>query len=144
MAATSHLRRKYGKIPCRLAPRPLSDAPQAVLAEGQSAIAKHFAWRARQGIWWAHIPNGGLRSKIEASILHGQGVKPGAPDLLIVADGKAYFLEIKTKAGRVSQAQADCHEKLHRAGAEVAVCYGLDQALRQLEQWQLLRGQTHG
>jgi hypothetical protein len=63
-----------------------------------------------------------LRRRREASILRGQGVKPGAPVLLIVADGKAYFLEVKTKAGRVTQAQADCHEKLRRAGAEVGVC----------------------
>jgi VRR-NUC domain len=114
------------------------------LDEGRimSAIASHFAWRARRGIWWCHIPNGGLRSKIEASILRGQGVKPGAPDLLIVADGKAYFLEVKTEAGRVSQAQADCHEELRRAGAEVGVAFGLDEALRQLEQWHLLRGRA--
>jgi VRR-NUC domain len=117
---------------------------QPPLDEGQimAAIADHFAWRARPGIWWAHIPNGGLRSKVEAAILRGHGVKPGAPDLLIVANGKAHFLEVKTEAGRVSQAQADCHEELRRAGAEVGGAFGLDEALRQLEQWHLLRGRA--
>lgn len=112
--------------------------------EIQAAIAAHFAWRARPNIWWCHIANGGLRSKVEAAIMRGQGVKPGAPDLLIVADGRPYFLEVKTEAGRVSQAQADCHEELRRAGAEVGVAHGLDQALRKLEQWRLLRGRDVG
>jgi hypothetical protein len=35
--------------------------------------------------------------------------------------------------------QRDCHERLRRAGAEVATVYGLDEALEQLESWGLLR-----
>jgi hypothetical protein len=110
--------------------------------EIQAALVDHFAWRARPNIWFCHIANGGWRTKAEASILRGQGVTPGAPDLLIVADGKVHFLEIKTESGRLSPVQRDCHEQLRRAGAEVAVAFGLDQALHLLEQLGLLRGRA--
>ena len=104
------------------------------------AVVDHIAWRVHPNVWWCHIPNGGRRSKIEAAILRGQGVRPRPPDLLIVADGKAHFLELKADRGRLSQAQRDCHEQLRRAGAEVATAFGLDQPLAQLMRWDLLRG----
>ena len=59
----------------------------------QRAVIEHLAWRARPCVWWTHIPLGGLRSKVEAAILRGLGTARGTPDLLIVADGKAHFLE---------------------------------------------------
>src|SRR5262245_32201071 len=55
----------------------------------QRAVIQHLAWRPRPGVWWTHIPLGGLRSKVEAAILRGLGTARGTPDLLIVADGKA-------------------------------------------------------
>ena len=106
----------------------------------QRAVIDHLAWRACPGVWWCHIPNGGWRSKIEASILRGQGVKSGTPDLLIIADGKAYFLELKAPRGRISPSQHECHEALCAAGARVAVAHDIDQALARLAAWQLLRG----
>jgi hypothetical protein len=30
------------------------------------AVVDHLRWRAGPGVWWAHIPNGGARSPIEA------------------------------------------------------------------------------
>src|SRR4029077_19138587 len=85
---------------------------------------------------------GGLRSKIEAKILRGQGVVRGCPDLLIVADGKAHFLELKSEHGRVTPAQHECHEALCAAGACVAVVYNIDEALERLTAWGLLRPDT--
>jgi hypothetical protein len=108
-------------------------------AQLQRAVLNHLRWRARPGVWWTHIPLGGLRSKIEASILRSLGTTRGTPDLLIVASGKAHFLELKAPHGRVSAEQHACHEALCAAGAEVATAYGIDAALVQLEQWQLLR-----
>ena len=79
------------------------------------------------------------RSKIEAAILRGLGTARGTPDLLIVADGKAHFLELKSAGGRTTDAQRQCHEALRAAGAEVAVAHGIDEALAWLEVWNLLR-----
>jgi hypothetical protein len=111
-------------------------SPEAGL---QRSVIAHLQWRARPGVWWTHIPLGGLRSKIEASILRGLGTTRGTPDLLIIAAGKAYLLELKAPHGRVSAEQHACHEALCAAGAYVAVVYDIDAALEQLERWQLLR-----
>jgi hypothetical protein len=84
-------------------------------------------------VWWTHILLGGLRSKIEAAILCGLGTARGTPDVLIVADGEAHFLELKSAAGYVASEQHACHEALRVAGAEVAAAHGIDQALAWLE-----------
>ena len=105
--------------------------PEAAL---QRSVIQHLTWRARPGVWWTH-----LRSKIEAAILRGLGTARGTPDLLIVADGKAHFLELKSAGGRTTDAQRQCHEALRAAGAEVAVAHGMDEALAWLEAWNLLR-----
>ena len=110
--------------------------PEAAL---QRSVIAHLAWRARPGAWWTHVPLGGLRSKVEAAILRGLGTTRGTPDLLIVADGKAYFLELKSAGGRVTDAQRQCHEALRAAGAMVETCVGIDAAVAQLTAWGLLR-----
>jgi hypothetical protein len=61
----------------------------------QRAVVEHLSWRAAPGVWWTHIPLGGLRSKTEAAILKGLGTNRGAPDLLLVADGRAHCLELQ-------------------------------------------------
>ena len=104
----------------------------------QRSVIAQLQWRARPGVWWTHIPLGGLRSKVEAAILRGLGTARGTPEL-IVADGKAHFLELKSAGGRATDAQRQCHEALRAAGAMVAVAHGIDEALAWLEVWNLLR-----
>jgi hypothetical protein len=46
-----------------------------------------------------HVPNGGKRTKIEASILNGMGVRAGMPDLLLPVARRGYIgLAIELKA----------------------------------------------
>ena len=105
----------------------------------QRSVVEHLRWRARPNVWWTHIPLGGARSKIEAAIFKGLGVRRGAPDLLIVIDGRACFLELKAPGGRVTAAQHECHAALRAAGACVAVATDIDAALAALERWDVLR-----
>jgi hypothetical protein len=105
----------------------------------QRAVVEHLRWRARPGVWWCHLANGGWRSPIEAKIFKALGVVAGAPDLLIVADGRAYFLELKAPRGRVSAAQHECHEALRAAGASVAIADNIDEALELLQSREILR-----
>ena len=44
---------------------------------------------------WFHAPNGGGRSKVEAAIFKGLGVKPGVPDLIILYRGRCLAIELK-------------------------------------------------
>jgi VRR-NUC domain len=86
-----------------------------------------------------HYPAGGWRSKREGAILKSMGARAGVPDVLIVKNGHLYALELKAPGGRVSNTQSETMLALSTAGATVAVAVGLDQALAQLEEWQLLK-----
>jgi len=62
--------------------------------------------------------------------------------VFIVHNGRCFALELKAEGGRVSDIQRITHERLRRAGAEVEVAFGLDEAIAQLERWHLLRGRA--
>lgn len=105
----------------------------------QAAVVLHLAVRKMPGVVAFAIPNGGLRSKPEAARMKATGTRPGAPDLVIVKDGRFHGLEIKTERGRVSSAQETMMAELQAAGALVSVAHGLDEALETLERWGLIR-----
>jgi hypothetical protein len=109
----------------------------------QRAVFQHLAARRVSGVFAFHPPNGGWRSHVEAAILKGLGVYPGVPDVIAIKGGRAYGLELKSPAGRLSPAQRDVLAALRAAAATVSVAYGLDAAIAQLEAWELLRGGGH-
>jgi hypothetical protein len=109
-------------------------------AQIQRAVFQHFRARGAPGVFAFHTANGGFRRPIEAAILEGLGVRAGVPDLIACRGGRFYALELKTNNGKLSDAQEQVLAALREAGSEVAVAYGLDAALAQLERWQLLRG----
>lgn len=92
----------------------------------------------RSLIYW-HTPNGGSRNIIEAAKLKAMGTRPGIPDVFILCEGHLYGLEIKTTTGRPSDTQKVTLNLLRVNGATTAVVYGLDDALRQLTEWGLIR-----
>jgi hypothetical protein len=106
----------------------------------QRAVIQHIAWRARPGVFAFHVPNGGWRSRVESAILKAIGTVAGVPDIICIFQGRVYALELKAGRGRLTDVQRVVHERLREAGANVAVAHGIDQALAQLERWQLLRG----
>ena len=67
------------------------------------------------------VPNGEHRNKITAAKLKGQGVLPGAPDLVMAKDGVIAFVEVKRPKGRQSRAQKAFQEKC----AEQRLPYGV-------------------
>lgn len=102
------------------------------------AVVQHLKYRARKGVCFFHAANGERREARDAAKLKAMGVTPGIPDLMIVADGKTYGLELKTSRGRLSPAQKGMLDVLNAAGAYTAVAYGIDQALAILQAWGLL------
>src|ERR1700730_15581923 len=98
----------------------------------QKALADHLRFRAAPGTYWFHPANGGARTAIEGAILQACGVGAGTPDLILIKDGRTYGLELKADKGRVTPAQAQAHEEMHAAGAEVATAFGIDDAIAQL------------
>lgn len=109
-------------------------------AQIQRAVVQHLHARGMPGLVFFHVPNGGRRSPIEASIFKGMGVRAGVSDLIMVHAGKIFALELKAPGGRATEAQMAFQSDIDRAGAFTAMPEGLDAALATLEAWGLLRG----
>ena len=127
-------------MPHRPTPRRRLPCPTTPEAAIQRAVVGHLAWRGAHNMWFAHYPAGGLRNRIVAAQLKGAGVKAGVPDLLLVANGRLYGLELKAERGRLSPAQVATHAQMRAAGATIGVATGIDEALELLGIWGLLRG----
>jgi hypothetical protein len=108
----------------------------------QRGVIAHLRARGVPNIFFFHVPNGGKRSKIEAAILYGLGVRAGVPDLFIIKDARVFAMELKARDGRLSPQQLDALEALKRAGVTTAVCYSVDHAVAMLEDWGVLRGRA--
>ena len=106
----------------------------------QKALFQHIHQRGVTGLVAIHCPNGGWRSPVEAKIFQSLGVTPGVPDVLLWHDTKSFALELKSEAGRTTQAQLEMLNRLSEAGVFTAICHSLDRALAVLESWGLLRG----
>jgi hypothetical protein len=108
----------------------------------QRSVVEHLCCCGARGAVWWHVPNDGARRKREAAILKGLGVRPGVADICVVYDGRFYALELKAPSGRSSAAQIAFREEIKAAGGFASEAMGIDAALRCLESWGLLRGQT--
>jgi hypothetical protein len=108
----------------------------------QRAVLQHLKIRAPRDVFYFHPANGGQRSPVEAAILNGLGVRAGVPDLILIYRGQMFALELKADGRKSTALQNEAQEAMQRAGAEVATAVGLDQALTQLEHWELLKGWT--
>jgi hypothetical protein len=108
----------------------------------QRAVFAHFRARSAPGVFAFHPANGGYRKPLEAKILKGLGVTSGVPDVIAIKNGRTYALELKAAGGRLSPAQEHALIKLREAGAMATHSHGLDEALRVLEGWGLLKGRA--
>lgn len=91
-------------------------------------------------VFWTTIPAGG-GGKVRGAHLKVCGYKAGTPDILIVHNGGAYWLELKTKKGRVSEAQDQVMDWLADAWSPVAVARSLDDVQDAVLRWGIpLRG----
>jgi len=99
-------------------------------------------------IFYFAIPNGGYRGSARMSAIVGgklkrEGVKAGIPDLCILHNGGAYFLEVKrpkTKedaGGTVSKKQVEMFGKINEKGCPVEVVSSLDEVKQILERWRV-------
>ena len=106
------------------------------------SVVAHLKARGVPRLVYLHPANGGARSAVEGAILKSLGVVPGAPDLLLFHDGRSHAIELKADSGRVSESQAEMLRRIDQAGVITAVAIGLNNAIRQLEDWSLLRGRA--
>lgn len=107
----------------------------------QRAVCQHLQARGVSGLVWFHVPNGGWRSRTEAAIMKGCGVKAGVSDLILLHEGRFYALELKVLKGKETEAQCQFSVDVIMSGGIAWCARGLDEALSVLEQWGLLRTQ---
>lgn len=113
---------------------------QASEDELQIAIVDTFLISRNKGWKLIHVPNGGLRDKATAYKFERMGVHPGVPDILLIGpDGQHYWLELKTKYGRVTDAQLAFGAFLTECGVPYRIAYGYDDAIRAFKDWGAVR-----
>jgi len=91
----------------------------------------------------AAIPNGGDRSPQERVRLHSEGVLAGMPDLCVLEAKNGFhalFVEMKTKAGVVSDKQSALGLQLNAKGYRSVVARSAAEAIKTIEDY--LNGKT--
>jgi hypothetical protein len=118
----------------RQAPPRRRDANAEARLQGNDVLP--YLRRVAPDVMVFHIPNGGLRGKREAARLKWQGVLAGLPDLCLIAPvGRVFFMELKTKTGRLSADQKAIHGWLSAIGVSCAVIRSIDDARNALKAW---------
>jgi len=115
----------------------------------QRTLFQHFRMRSAPGVVAWHTPSGGYRKPVEAAIFKGLGVMPGVSDICAVRPAvcqcgaphvEFFALELKAQGGRATEMQMKFIHDINNAGGHGVVAFGLDEALRCLEAWRLLKG----
>jgi hypothetical protein len=79
----------------------VNDRPPVAERQIQRAMLRVMAELLPPEAVWLHVPNQGPSPEFTKALM-GDGLKPGAPDLLVFYRGKAYGLEIKRPGGFLS------------------------------------------
>lgn len=85
-----------------------------------------------------HSPNGGYRNKATGARMRLMGTSPGFPDLVFFYPTDRHqglAIELKAEGGRASPNQLAWLDRLKAAGFLTAVCFGLDEARRTIEEY---------
>ena len=106
----------------------------------QRLLVKHLAAAFGPRVFWTHFPNGTFRGRgkqgaIRGAQLKALGVKSGCPDILIIFDGKAHWLELKAGRNSESEAQLDTIYDLKIAGSPTATVRTLAEAFHAIDKW---------
>lgn len=103
------------------------------------SIAEYLDLALPRSIFWTTFPSGG-GGLVRGKELKEKGLKAGVPDILIIASGEVYWIELKKeKKGRLSKDQNITIPRLQLAGCKIAVCRSLEDVEITLTNWGLVR-----
>lgn len=108
----------------------------------QRQLVKALAYALPKDCFFTHFPMGG-GGELRGAILKGLGAKSGVPDLLFVYQGKANWLELKSKAGTLSIEQRATQSDLIAAGSRVETVRSIPEALDRLRDFGIPLRTTH-
>jgi len=110
------------------------------------AVADHLRIRGRPGVVWWHTNNNiggrGRKFYVQGAIAKSLGVRAGVSDIVALYQSRFFALELKAPGGRPSAAQLEFIADVEAAGGFTCIAEGVDQAIKALESWQLLRGRA--
>jgi len=107
-------------------------------ADIQIQVVEYVSLLAAQcGFIFCSIPNEGKDRANPARLakLKRMGLRPGVADLVFIKDGRAYFLEMKKPGGKQSDDQIDFQLDAACAGAQYAVAWSFEEAVKILQLW---------
>ena len=81
------------------------------------------------------VPNGGSRNVIEAANLKKEGALAGVSDLIVVAERRVLFVEMKTPRGRQQDTQMEFQRRVEVLGHKYVVCKSVEGFKRAVEEW---------
>jgi len=70
--------------------------------------------------------------------LKKMGLTPGVSDLIVLHNGRAFCLEVKTGTGRQSAAQVTFQTAVERIGVPYQVVRSVDEAIEMLITWEVI------
>ena len=111
-------------------------APAPTLSEAalHKAVAKYLAYALPKDAVFTTIGHGG-GGKVRGAQLKARGLLPGFPDILILWQGDAFCIELKSAKGRLSKEQEAVHDRLMVAGCFVETCRSIEEVDLQLFLW---------
>lgn len=108
-------------------------------ARFQKSVIQVVQLTHEPGVLWFSIPNEGKRSERLGAELKAMGLRAGVADLCFIINGRAHFLELKSKDGKQTPEQLGFAADCAIAGAHYVLVRNISEALEQLTKWGAIR-----
>ena len=104
----------------------------------QSAIVKYLRLVLPKNYRCFAVPNASQRLPSGKPANAVAGLTPGVPDLAIIGNGRIYFIEVKSKKGRLSEAQSEWGDFCaYQAMIPWACVHSVEETRAVLKEWQI-------
>ncbi len=101
----------------------------------QKAVADYLRVALPSDSTWHHSPNETKGTVAWHAKRKALGMRAGWPDIEIIWQGRAYFVELKAPGNYLSPPQKKTHGALLKAGAPVATCRRIEEVEGTLRGW---------
>lgn len=104
----------------------------------QTTVASYLDRALPHASWWTATANGAWlggdkrRRMIQASRLKRTGVKSGAPDIIILHDGRFFGIEMKMPGESLTEKQMEAEDQIAIAGGGFTVARSVEDVERYL------------
>jgi hypothetical protein len=127
-------RRQYALI----APVVAEHDEQRVIAKVLRLEVGPEAKPSEHGVTWFSIDHANNHDQVPG-IRVGRGIPPGIFDMVVLYQGRAYWIELKSRDGVLSDPQRSMAATLLLSGCRIGVACDSDDVLRCLDEWQIPR-----